>query len=275
MPLVDRSDQRVQRVHRRPRRRCLEDLAGGVVLDLLLGPRIGQHRGGVVCPIERERVESRGHRGTNPATAHRQSKGSDPLVHKGFRHCDPTVTWRPPGRVRVSAAVISTGSIGGGPAGACVAVISTGSIGGGPAGACVAVISTGSIGGGPAGACVAVISTGSIGGGPVGAFAAVISTSSISGGRAGACVAVISTGSISGGPAGAFNAEVETTGIISTSSRSRWGRRSAAVPACACRRARRDQCVLLLTQRRGWTSARYAAWLESSLLHGLLAQDAS
>ncbi len=125
------------------------------------------------------------------------------------------------------AAVISTGSIGGGRAGAFAAVISTGSISGARAGAFAAVISTGSISGRPVRASPADQRprrdrSQPTGGNPtaspplarvrhsavglptyptkdrqrVPAKAAVISTSSIGGARAGAFAAVISTSSI-------------------------------------------------------------------------------
>ena len=63
---------------------ALHHLAGRVVLDLLLGPRVRQHRGGVVGSRERERVEGRGHRGTNSATDHRHSPGPDHPCGQGI-----------------------------------------------------------------------------------------------------------------------------------------------------------------------------------------------
>ena len=194
VPLIDRPDQRVDRVHRRPPGRGPHHLPGGVVLDPLLGPRVAQHGGGVVAVLDRGRLNGRGHRGTHPATGHRQSEGvGTPLWTRGSGVGGVEAKWTiwlaARGRVPAAAAVISTSSIGGARAGAFAAVISTGSISGARAGAFAAVISTSSIGGGRAGAFAAVISTGSIGGGRAGAFAAVISTSSISGGTAGAFAA--------------------------------------------------------------------------------------
>ncbi len=86
VPGLDRADQRVAGVHRRPPRGGLHHLAGGVVLDLLLGPGVGQHRGGVVALGRLRRVEVRGHRGVNPAIDHRQPEAWKAPFHKGSRN---------------------------------------------------------------------------------------------------------------------------------------------------------------------------------------------
>ena len=75
MPRLDRPNQRLTGVHRGPPRRGPHHLPGLVVLGRLVRPRVRQHGGGVVGSRERERVEGRGHRGTNSTTGHRQSRG--------------------------------------------------------------------------------------------------------------------------------------------------------------------------------------------------------
>ena len=49
VPLIDRPDQRLDRVHRRPPDSSPQHLTSGVVLDPLLCPRVRQHTGWVVC----------------------------------------------------------------------------------------------------------------------------------------------------------------------------------------------------------------------------------
>ena len=75
VPRLRRPDQRLTAVHRGPPGSGLHHLTGIVVLGPLALPRIGQHGGGVIAPTERERVEGRGHRGTNPTTQHRHRDG--------------------------------------------------------------------------------------------------------------------------------------------------------------------------------------------------------
>ena len=96
VPLIDRPHQRLAGVHRRPPGSCFEHLARGVVLDLLLCPRVRQHTGGVVGSRELERVQGRGHRETNTATSHRQSKGAgSPLWTRDSGHLGVDGNWLP------------------------------------------------------------------------------------------------------------------------------------------------------------------------------------
>ncbi len=114
VPRGDRPDHRVAGVHRRPPRGGLHHLAGGVVLDLLLGPRVGQHRSGVVALGGLGRVEVGGHRGVNPAIDHRQSRARKAPFHKGSRNFFQNL----------SAGSPTTGSTGGARAGAFAAEVS-------------------------------------------------------------------------------------------------------------------------------------------------------
>ena len=92
VPLIDRPDQRLTRVHRRPRRGGLASPRGRRRPRPASVParRPARRRGR--RSSERERVEGRGHRGTNSTTSHRHSKARNPLIHKGFRDRDKTVT---------------------------------------------------------------------------------------------------------------------------------------------------------------------------------------
>src|SRR5262245_33295298 len=58
-------------MHRGPPRGRDHHLAGGVVLDPLPRPRIGQHRGGVIALREGEWRDRGGHREVNSTTEHR------------------------------------------------------------------------------------------------------------------------------------------------------------------------------------------------------------
>ncbi len=75
VPRLDGTDHRVTRVHRRKPRRGPEHLPGLVVLRRLVRPGTRQHGSGVVRSRERERVQGRGHRGTNSTIEHRHSRG--------------------------------------------------------------------------------------------------------------------------------------------------------------------------------------------------------
>ena len=102
VPLVDRPDQRLRRVHRRPPRGRPHHLPSLVVLGRLVRPRSRQHGGRVVSSRERERVQGRGHRGTNSTTDHRHPPGAgSPLWTRGL------------GRLAVAGKVASSAGCGG------------------------------------------------------------------------------------------------------------------------------------------------------------------
>ena len=108
---------------------ALHHLPGGVVLDLLLGPRVAPARWRGRRVLDRCRLNGRGHRGTNTATDHRQSDGVGiPLWTRvsgvGGVEAKWTIWLVLEGGSRRQAAVISTSSISGGPAGALPAEVS-------------------------------------------------------------------------------------------------------------------------------------------------------